>query len=220
MAHVAFSHDEKLLLTISTHHDNGGKVIAWDLSSGLIVASTKRPGFYVSTGAQRPHHTMQRINDTQLLLSDDSIQVKKRPAPLPVRRARTHVKSKCRYLVHPERWTSLLTSSLARTLGVVRGHVDTYRGCCGRRCLPPCASSRSTDSFLFSRAECRTHNHYRLSHRFSQHVTFLVPKRVAFSGAQRSATPTTKTKTEDAILVGARPRRETYPTRRCAFRPS
>jgi hypothetical protein len=76
VAHVAFSHDEKLLLTISTHHDNGGKVIAWDLSSGLIVASTKRPGFYVSTGAERPHHTMQRIYDTQLLLSDDSIQVK------------------------------------------------------------------------------------------------------------------------------------------------
>ena len=83
VAHVAFSHDEKLLLTISTHHDNGGKVIAWDLSSGLIVASTKRPGFYVSTGAQRPHHTMQRINDTQLLLSDDSIQVKKGRRPCP-----------------------------------------------------------------------------------------------------------------------------------------
>jgi multidrug resistance efflux pump len=55
------------------------QVIAWDLSSGLIVASTKRPGFYVSTGSQRPHHTMQRINDTQLLLEDDSIQV--RPPP-------------------------------------------------------------------------------------------------------------------------------------------
>jgi hypothetical protein len=105
VAHVAFSHDEKLLLSISTHRDNGGKVIpsvtslgdaksslrdaesslgdvqviAWDLSSGLIVASTKRPGFYVSTGSQRPHHTMQRINDTQLLLEDDSIQV--RPPP-------------------------------------------------------------------------------------------------------------------------------------------
>jgi hypothetical protein len=67
--------------------------------------------------------------------------------------------------------------------------VGTYHGCCERRCPPPCVTPR--DALLFVAAEClalrRPHNHHHLSHLLSQHVTALIPERVAFTGAKRNA---------------------------------
>jgi len=70
--HVSFSHDEKLLLSVSGVQDDGGKLIVWDVSSGMIVAQTRKSKHYVSTPAQRVHHTLQRIHNTALLMPDST----------------------------------------------------------------------------------------------------------------------------------------------------
>jgi WD40 repeat protein len=63
--HIAFSHDEKLFVSISGYKDEGGKIIVWDMSSGRIVASTCVPKPVVSTPEDRKLTVLERLHHTE-----------------------------------------------------------------------------------------------------------------------------------------------------------